>query len=192
MPTGRSGPEMVQIDVEEGVDLHAVRAHMHQPYVKSPRVIQRGEERVRDVDPLSIARHVHHVEKSVFATLGRSYGCDVGPLRRSVFATKLAVTGSPSQSHYVTAELLPPVVTPERSSQHGRRNSRLAVGAERSDLVAVVPAVEQVSVLLDIEPLLNRQYAAGPEQGPHGAVIARQGFGEQGSESFSHRQFSRV
>ncbi len=61
MPASRAGLEIVQIDVEERVNLHAIRADVDQPDVKSSRVVERAQERVGDVHPLAVAGHVHHV-----------------------------------------------------------------------------------------------------------------------------------
>src|SRR5215813_9425394 len=40
VPARRSGRELVQVDVEERVDLHAVRTDVHQPDVEPPRVVE--------------------------------------------------------------------------------------------------------------------------------------------------------
>src|SRR5579883_2775591 len=61
MTTSRSCGELVEVDVEERIDLHSTYADMDQPYVEASRVVQRAQQGVRDVHPLPIAGHVHHI-----------------------------------------------------------------------------------------------------------------------------------
>jgi hypothetical protein len=51
---GRAGLETVQVDVEKRAHLDAIRADVDQPDVEPPRVIERREQPVGDVHPLSI------------------------------------------------------------------------------------------------------------------------------------------
>src|SRR3954454_17929015 len=61
MTACRPGGELVEVDVEERVDLHAVGADVDQADPESVRVVEGGEERVGDVHPTAVAGDVHHV-----------------------------------------------------------------------------------------------------------------------------------
>ena len=76
-----AGWQLVQVDVEERVHLHAVWADVDQSHVEPARVVERREERVRHVHPLAVAGDVHHGKLPFFVTAGQSGGCDATPCR---------------------------------------------------------------------------------------------------------------
>jgi hypothetical protein len=76
MSTCRSRREMIKVNVEERIHLHAVRPDMDQSHVKPARVVQGREQGICDVHLFAVSGDVHHITSLIFATASSNSGCD--------------------------------------------------------------------------------------------------------------------